>query len=51
MSLSTDSVHQVVDGATHQGLEDDEQYAATVTRAVRAVVTSVRDGEPLTTDR
>jgi pimeloyl-ACP methyl ester carboxylesterase len=46
-TLSTDSVHEVVDGATHQALEDDEEYAAHITRAVLDVVTSVRTGTPL----
>jgi hypothetical protein len=44
-------VHEVVDGATHQGLEDEEQYAAHVTQAVRDVVASVRDERPLASDR
>jgi pimeloyl-ACP methyl ester carboxylesterase len=46
-TLSTDTVHRVIDGATHQALVDDEQYAATITRAVLDVVTSIRDNEPL----
>ena len=49
-TLSTNSVHEVVEGATHQGLEDEEQYAAHITQAVRDVVTSVRTGQPLNTD-
>ncbi|WP_148575372.1 alpha/beta fold hydrolase [Nocardioides caldifontis] len=49
-TLSTNSVHEVVEGATHQGLEDEEQYAAHVTQAVRDVVTSVRTGQQLNTD-
>ena len=50
-TLSTNSVHEVVDGANHQGLEDEKQYAAHITQAVLDVVTSVRTGQPLTTDR
>ena len=50
-TLSTNNAHQVVDGATHGGLLAEPQYAAHVTRAVLDVVASVRDDEPLTTDR
>ncbi len=50
-TLSTDSVQEVVDGATHQGLEDEEPYAAHITEAVLDVVRSVRDHQPLTDDR
>ncbi len=46
-TLSTNSVHRVVDGATHQGLEDEKQYAAHITRAVLDVVTSIRNNQPL----
>ena len=46
-TLSTNSVHEVVDGASHQGLEDEEQYAARITEAVRDVVTAVRADQPL----
>jgi pimeloyl-ACP methyl ester carboxylesterase len=46
-TLSTNSEHEVVDGATHQGLEDEEQYAARITKAVRDVVTAVRADQPL----
>jgi pimeloyl-ACP methyl ester carboxylesterase len=47
-TLSTNSVHQVVAGATHAGLEDEPEYAAHITRAVLDVVTSIRNDEPLT---
>ena len=47
-TLSTNSVREVVDGANHQGLEDNKAYAAHITRAVLDVVTSVRDDKPLT---
>ena len=40
-------MHRVVDGATHQGLEDEKQYAAHITRAVLDVVTSIRNNQPL----
>ena len=50
-TLSTNSAHQVVDGATHGGLVAEPQYAARVTRAVLDVIASIRDNEPLTTDR
>lgn len=50
-TLSTNSAHQVVDGANHQGLEDVKQYAAHITQAVLDVVASVRNNQPLTTDR
>jgi pimeloyl-ACP methyl ester carboxylesterase len=48
-TLSTNSMHQVVDGATHQGLEDEEQHAAHITQAVLDVLASIRDAQPLTT--
>jgi pimeloyl-ACP methyl ester carboxylesterase len=50
-TLSTNSAHQVVDGATHQGLEDEQQYAAHITQAVLDVVASIRDDKPLTIDQ
>jgi pimeloyl-ACP methyl ester carboxylesterase len=46
-ALSTNSVHRVVEGASHQGLADERQYAAHVTRAVLDVVASSRDHQPL----
>jgi pimeloyl-ACP methyl ester carboxylesterase len=49
-TLSTNSAHEVVDGASHQPLEDDKQYAAHITQAVLDVITSVRTGQPMTTD-
>lgn len=48
-TLSTNSAHEVVDGASHQPLEDKKQYAAHITQAVLDVVTSVRTDQPLTT--
>lgn len=41
-TLSTNSVHRVIDGATHEALVADEQYAATTTQAILDVVSSVR---------
>jgi hypothetical protein len=32
-------------------VEDDQQYATHITRAVLAVVTSIRTNQPLTTNR
>jgi pimeloyl-ACP methyl ester carboxylesterase len=48
-TLSTNSVHEVVDGATHQGLEDEEQYAAHISQAVLDVLASIRNDQSLTT--
>jgi hypothetical protein len=49
-TLSTNSAHEVVAGASHQPLEDEEQYAAHISQAVLAVLASVRNHQPLTTD-
>jgi pimeloyl-ACP methyl ester carboxylesterase len=46
-TLSTDSVHRVVPGATHQSLVDDPAHAAAVIEAIRDVLASVRTGSPL----
>ncbi len=45
--LSTNSVHRVVVGATHEMLVADETAAASTSGAIRAVVSSVRTGTPL----
>jgi pimeloyl-ACP methyl ester carboxylesterase len=45
--LST-SVHQTAHSATHAGLLEEEDYAAFSSRAIDAVVRSVRTGGPLT---
>jgi pimeloyl-ACP methyl ester carboxylesterase len=50
-SLSTNSVWRVVDGSSHQGLLQEEQYAAQTSRAVLDVVTAVRNHQPLTASR
>lgn len=46
-ALSTDSVHRVVDGASHASMISDEHDAAATTRAILDVVSSVRDARPL----
>ena len=47
-SLSTNSVWRVVDGATHQGLLAEKQYAVLTSQAVLDVVTAARTNQPLT---
>jgi hypothetical protein len=44
--LSTNSVHRVVDGVTHEALIANQEAAAT-TQAILDVVASVRGGGPL----
>lgn len=46
-TLSTNSVHRVVDGAVHAGLIHDERYAASTTQAILDVLSSVRTGDAL----
>ncbi len=46
-ALSTDSVHRVVDGASHAALVGDEAHAATTSQAILEVVSAVRTGQPL----
>jgi hypothetical protein len=46
LSLSTNSVHGVIDGATHMSLIVDE-YAAGTTGAILEVVSSVVSVRPL----
>lgn len=46
-SLSTDTVHRVVDGASHASLVSEEAYAATSSQAILEVVSAVRTGQPL----
>jgi pimeloyl-ACP methyl ester carboxylesterase len=46
-TLSTNTVHRVIDGATHAGLIANEADAAATTRAILAVVSSVRSARPL----
>ena len=46
-TLSTNSVHQTTHGATHEALLADRNYAAVSSRAIDAIVRSVRTGRPL----
>lgn len=46
--LSTNSVHRLEPGATHNSLVDDPSHTPSVTRAIHDVVESVRTGAPLT---
>ena len=46
-SLSTDSAHRVVDGASHGEMTLDEDAAAATSQAILDVVSSVRSGRPL----
>jgi pimeloyl-ACP methyl ester carboxylesterase len=47
VTLSTNSLHRVVSGATHASFVENPDPAAAVTRAIHDVVVSVRTGEPL----
>ena len=47
-TLSTNSLHRVVPGATHAAFVEDPDHAAAVTRAIHDVVVSLRTGAPLT---
>ncbi len=46
-TLSTNSLHRVVPGATHASFVEDPEYAAAVTRAIHDAVAAVRTGQPL----
>ncbi len=46
-TLSTDSSHRVVDGASHAGLITEEQYSKATTLAILDVVSSIRNNQPL----
>ena len=46
-TLSTNSLHRVVPGSTHQSLLENPEHAAAVSRAIHQVVRSVRAGAPL----
>jgi pimeloyl-ACP methyl ester carboxylesterase len=48
-TLSTNSLHEVVPGATHQSLVDNPTHAAAVSQAIVDVVEAVRTGAPLAT--
>lgn len=45
--LSSNTVHRVVDGATHEALVADREYAAITSQAIVDVVMSVRTAQPL----
>jgi hypothetical protein len=46
-ALSSNSVHEMVEGAHHITLVTDAQYAALVSDAILRVVEAARTGEPL----
>jgi pimeloyl-ACP methyl ester carboxylesterase len=46
-TLSTNSVHRLIDGATHDSLISDEKDSAATTQAILDVVSSVRSAGPL----
>ena len=46
-TLSTDSVHRVIEGIDHPGMVADLKGAAATTRAILDVVSSSRTGQPL----
>ncbi|HEY7103530.1 MAG TPA: hypothetical protein VH573_17975 [Mycobacteriales bacterium] len=46
-TLSTDSAHRIVEGASHEALVGDEAGAAATTRAILDVVQAVRSHTPL----
>jgi pimeloyl-ACP methyl ester carboxylesterase len=46
-TLSTNSSHRVVEGASHPALITDERYAKATTRAILDVASSVRNSQPL----
>ena len=48
-TLSTNSSHRVIEGATHASLIHDEEDAAATTHAILDVVASLRRTEPLAT--
>ena len=47
LTLSTNSIHRVVPGATHASFVEDPDHADAVATAIQDVVTCVRSGEPL----
>jgi hypothetical protein len=46
-AMSTNSVHRMVDGASHSSMLQDEGDAATTTQAILDVVSSVRSSGPV----
>jgi pimeloyl-ACP methyl ester carboxylesterase len=51
VTLSTNSLHRVVPGATHASFVENPDHAAAVIRAIHDVVVSVRTGAPVTHPR
>jgi pimeloyl-ACP methyl ester carboxylesterase len=47
-TLSTNSLHRVIDGATHASFVTDQEDAAAATRGILDVVSAVRTATPLT---
>ena len=47
VTLSTNSLHRVVPGATHGSFVENPEHAAAITKAINDVVVSARTGEPL----
>jgi pimeloyl-ACP methyl ester carboxylesterase len=46
-TLSTNSVHRTIAGASHEGLVGEQKYAAATSQAILDVVSSVRSQQPL----
>jgi hypothetical protein len=46
-TLSTNSSHRVIEGASHPALILDQRYAQATTQAILDVVSSVRNSQPL----
>ena len=46
-ALSTNSVHRVVDDASHEALVGDETHASTTSQAILDVVSALGTGQPL----
>jgi hypothetical protein len=42
--LSSNSIHRTVDGSTHEGLLEDERFAAITSRTIIDVVRATREG-------
>jgi hypothetical protein len=47
-AMSTNSVHRVVDGASHSELIGDEKDSTATSQAVRDVLSAIRNATPLT---
>jgi pimeloyl-ACP methyl ester carboxylesterase len=50
-TLSTNSKHITVEGATHENLVSNEKFARAVTDAILEVVSAVRSGQPLSQNK